>query len=316
MSAPLAKPEELAMLCLSYDITNDDIGGLSKEVNKLMPDLNFAHVVTRGNWYRLGGVVDSKYQPISQNIAQWAETTSDGDIDNLITEYIDAGYFATRLAGRTHYFTASHGDAPEQFVQLEIEELQEVLDRPLVERDWFPESLEEFLDPLDYPRLEPEPISSAYLQFRRITPIESLVTEKAKENRSIKNLKRFFTDWQVSSAGAQNVFCKHWMLALREYQGSDGEFQLSAKPYSTFQGDQTIAKLNGSPHGSELANAIHGYDRQAGYPFAWFFNMLSSKSDNYALADAVLKDQMGAFDYLPPRDLQVLREWELNPYGV
>ena len=31
---------------------------------------------------------------------------------------------------------------------------------------------------------------------------------------------------------------------------------------------------------------------------------------------AVLRDQMGAFDYLPARDLKVLRQWEVRPYGV
>ena len=53
-----------------------------------------------------------------------------------------------------------------------------------------------------------------------------------------------------------------------------------------------------------------------GYPFAWYFMMLASKSSNFALADAVLRDQMGAFDYLPTRDLEVLKHWGERPYGV
>jgi hypothetical protein len=315
MSAEIAKPETLATFCQAFD-SDKGIERLSKQINQLMPNLNFTHVITRGNWYRLGGVVDSEYRPITQNIAQWADLTSGGNVDQLITEYLDAGYFATRLAGKTHYFTAPYGDAPEQFIQLEIEELMEVLDRPLVERDWFPESLEEFLDPLDYPRLEPEPVGKAYLQFRRITPIESLLMEAAKENQAMKNLKRFFNDWTASSAGLNGVFCEHWILALREYQDSDGEYLLSAKPYSTYQGNSSLLLPTQKPHGADLANTIHGYDRRVGYPFAWFFNMLSSKSDNFALAEAVLKDQLGAFDYLPPRDLRVLRAWESQPYGV
>ncbi|MEW7996397.1 MAG: hypothetical protein AB2825_18395, partial [Candidatus Thiodiazotropha endolucinida] len=68
--------------------------------------------------------------------------------------------------------------------------------------------------------------------------------------------------------------------------------------------------------GAELANAVHGYDRVLGYPFAWYFMMLGSTASNYTLADAVLQDQMGAYDYLPKRDLKVLREWEAKPYGV
>jgi hypothetical protein len=315
MDAVIAKPESLASLCRGYH-SSEGLEGLNAKIEELMPGLAFTHIVTRGNWYRLGGVVDSNYQTITHNIAQWAEEKSGGDVDALVSQYMDAGYFATRLTGKTHYFSAPHGDAPEQFIQLEIEELQEVIDRPLVERDWFPESLEELLDPLDYPRLEPEPIRNAYLQFRRITPIETLIGESSRNNRSMKNLKRFFKDWSTSSAGANSQFCDHWILALREYQDSDGEFQLSAKPYSTFSGETSIPCLADAPRGAVLANAIHGYDRRAGYPFAWFFNMLSSKSDNYALAEAVLKDQMGAFDYLPAKDLQVLRGWESKPYSV
>ncbi len=312
---PFASPDAIASLCLSFEFS-EGVERLTEEINGLMRGLQFSHLVSRGNWYRLGGVVDADYKPISRNIAQWAAENSAGDVDKLVADYIDCGYFATRLAGKTHYFTAPCGDRPEQFIQLEIEQLQEVLDRPLVERDWFPESLEEFLDPLDYPRLEAEPVAAAYLQFRRITAIESLLNHSSEKTRAMRSLRRFFSDWHVSSAGLQSQFCDHWILALREYQDSDGEHQLSAKPYSTFSGDLKVTCLGDTPHGSELANAIHGYDRQAGYPFAWFFNLLSSKSDNYKLAEAVLMDQMGAFDYLPARDLQVLRAWEASPYGV
>jgi hypothetical protein len=43
-------------------------------------------------------------------------------------------------------------------VQIEIEQRQEVLDRVLFDPDWLPESIEELVDRLDYPRLEPEPV--------------------------------------------------------------------------------------------------------------------------------------------------------------
>jgi hypothetical protein len=44
--------------------------------------------------------------------------------------------------------------------------------------------------------------------------------------------------------------------------------------------------------------------------------MLGSKAENFAVAEAVLRDQMGAYDYLPAKDLKVLRSWEERPYGV
>jgi hypothetical protein len=315
MGVQLPKPEDLATICANLSV-DDGIDALTARINELIPGLNFDCVVTRGNWHRLGGVVDADYRPVSSNIVHWAEQTSGGDVDELIVNYLDAGYFATRLAGKTHYLTASCGDAPDAFIQLEIEELQEVLDRPLIERDWFPDSLEEFLDPLDYPRLPPEPIARPYWQFRRITPVSKLLGEAQKENQALYNLRRFFSDWSASSAQDGEAFCRHWVLALREYLDSDGEYRLSAKPFSTYQGTLSPLPAGDRLHGVGLANAIHGYDRQVGYPFAWYFHMLGSKAENYSLAEAVLRDQMGAYDYLPARDLKVLREWEKRPYGV
>jgi hypothetical protein len=44
--------------------------------------------------------------------------------------------------------------------------------------------------------------------------------------------------------------------------------------------------------------------------------MLGCKAENVAVAEAVLRDQMGAYDYLPAKDLKVLRQWEERPYGI
>lgn len=315
MHTDLAKPEQLAQLCSEAQVTGG-LQALCEQFNTLMPGLAFSHVATRGNWHRLGGVIDADYQPVSGNIAQWAEEVSGGDVDELIALYVDKGYFATRIAGKTHYLTAATGEAPEEFIQIEIEELCEVLDRPLIEKDWFPESIEEFLDPLDYPRLVPEPIGEPRLQFRRITPVEQLLTESSKDNQALFNLRRFFDDWVSSSAGEHGSFCSHWALALREFTDADGECRISAKPFSTYDGEAGALAQAGELHGAELANTIHGYDRRVGYPFAWYFNMLGCKAENYAVADAVLKDLMGAYDYLPARDLKVLRQWEERPYGI
>jgi hypothetical protein len=315
MKLELAKPERLAEIC-SESATTDGLESLSERINGLVSDLNFSHAATRGHWHRLGGVVDSHYRPVSKNIAQWAEAQSNGNIDRLIAEYADKGYFVTRLAGKTHYLCAPCGDNPEDFIQIEIEELQEVLDRPLVETDWFPDSIEEFLDPLYSSRLAPEPVGGAYFQFRRITPVHVMLRDASKENQALFNLKRFFDDWSMSSANEHGPICLHWALALREYIDSDGECRLSAKPFSTFSEKVDSLARVGDLHGAELANLIHGYDRRVGYPFAWYFNMLGSKAENFAVAEAVLRDQMGAYDYLPARDLKVLRSWEERPYGV
>ena len=66
----------------------------------------------------------------------------------------------------------------------------------------------------------------------------------------------------------------------------------------------------------QLANLIHGFDRHMGYHFAWYFHMLTLRRVSYKLAEAVHADQMGAFDYLPARDLTLLREWYDAPYSL
>ncbi|MEW8285684.1 MAG: hypothetical protein AB2672_16745 [Candidatus Thiodiazotropha endolucinida] len=315
MEAMLTRIEQLTLLCKAGD-TAEGIDGLKAKLKALMPEYPFECVLSRGNWHRLGGVVDGDYRQVSDNISHWAERESQGDVDNLVAKYMGMGYFATRLAGNTHYFTAPTGKGPHEFLQLEIEELQQVVDRPLVERDWFPDSIEEFLDPLDYPRLEPEPVGKSYYRFRRLTPIDKLVTEKSAGNHARQKLQRFFNDWMVSSACESEHFCRHWVLALREFTNRDSEIRINAKPVSVFAGQLPDLPAADRLSGSALANAVHGYDRVLGYPFAWYFMMLGSTASNYTLADAVLQDLMGAYDYLPKRDLKVLREWEAKPYGV
>lgn len=315
MSIVLAEPDKLAQLCERLS-SEEDMSLFLDGLNELMPDLSFSHVTTRSGWHRLGGVVDSDYKPVAKNIVHWAEEESDGDVDELIARFMDEGYFATKLSGRTLYFTASAGDHPEEFIQLEVEHLQEVLDRRLIETDWFPESIEEFLDPLECPRLVPEPVASSYFQFRRIVPVSELITEESGSNRAMRDLVRFFKDWKVSSANEDHRFCDHWVLALREYMDSNGDSRLSAKPTYVFNGDLPELPDDSSLRGLELANAIHEFDRQFGYPFAWFFMLLNQRTSNYRLAEAVLKDLKGAYDYLPAKDVKVLSDWERLPYAV
>lgn len=315
MDALLNKEKHLVTLCNEADVANG-LDDLIAQINAQIPDLEFQHVLTRGGWHRLGGVVDSDYRRVAENIVHWAEQECDNDPEELVLRYMDAVYFATRLAGKTHYITAINGKRPEQYIQLEIEELQEVLDRPLVDCDWFPESMEEFIDPLDYPRLEPEAIGTPRVIFRRMTSIEQLVHETVIESRHLSNIHRFFDDWQNSSASATTHFCNHWVLALREYIDRDGERQINAKPVPACSKASVDLPQVQNVSGPELANAIHHYDHVIGYPFSWYFMMLGTRSENFALADAVLRDQMGAYDYLAAKDLKVLRDWEANPFSV
>ncbi|MCB1755018.1 MAG: hypothetical protein KDJ38_05825 [Gammaproteobacteria bacterium] len=295
-----------------------DVAGIESALKQRMPALDWQWVKTRSHWHRLGGVVDQDHRRICDNIQDWAVAVADGDVDELITRYADLNYFATRLAGKTHYFTAPCSDDPMDFMQLEVEELQEVVDRPLVEPDVFPDSLEEFLDPVDYSHVESVPIGEARFFFRRVSSISDLIRQAGREsNRQPNpNLIRFFSDWRQSSAGEALHLCRYWVMSISQYPDKDSENTLLLRPKSVYDGAVPAWPDSGSFNGAELAVYIHAYDRQVGYPFAWYFNLLGQKSANLHIIESVLKDQIGAYDYLPARDLKLLRRWEECPYAV
>ena len=47
---------------------------------------------------------------------------------------------------------------------------------------------------------------------------------------------------------------------------------------------------------------------------AWFFHMVGAAGVPDAVGRQVARDHDEGFDYLPARDLQVLRDWAANPY--
>lgn len=100
--------------------------------------------------YRLGGVVDAAGTHVADDLEKWAEAelaVRDDDLGALCDDYADSGLTATRLTGRTHYLVASTGPAAVDFIQIEIEELQEMACHALFDADHPPGSIEELVDP-------------------------------------------------------------------------------------------------------------------------------------------------------------------------
>ena len=290
---------------------------LLKTINTLFASQNieFSLVMERGGWHHLGGVVDGKHKAIASSLRAWAESESDGDVDVLMDKYTGQDFYATRLDGRTLYFTASTGDKALDYLQLEIEVMQEMLDRPLFDPEFMPDNLEEFLDPMDFPRLENQPVGQAYYRFRRLNLLADVLADQNIHSRHVQSLLRFVDDWSKSSAG-EAAFCEHWVMVLHEYHGSDKVTHYTFRPTPALLGETVTLPHIAGVHGSELAKTIHGFDRQVGYPFAWYFFMLTHKGVDTSVAEDVLRDQMGAYDYLPARDLKLLRAWEQRPYSL
>jgi hypothetical protein len=278
-----------------------------------MPQVGFRHVLSRAGWYRLGGVIAADQQRVTDNIRQWLEQSVGDDLDGFIDQQHDRGLIATRIQGQTHYLTADTGDAPEDFIQLEVEELQEVTDRELLPEGWVPDNLEELLDPLQRVQLAPLTVGGPRYVFRRLQSVPELLDAAGGR---LSSAKRFMYDWAASSAAKCGRFSEHWVLALRETEGSEGEHYLSAKPVpSTAFPDVGLSPYSGQ-RGTALVDELRRFDQAAGYPFAWFFAMLTSRKVPFEVGEAVLADLASDYDYLPPRDALILSAWSNKRYAV
>ncbi len=311
--------DDIADICAATPVS-DGHRLLLQRLAHILPGMNFQHVLTRGGWHRIGGIVDAEGNRISHALREWLENMSGGDLQTLFDAYGDAGYIATSLLGKTHYFVAQTGEGARDFVQLEVEVLQEVTDRILLDPDNPPDDMDDLTDPLNPEKLPEESLGEPFYSLRKITDIADFMKTLAEhaEGRGDRatNLQRFMDDWEHSSSGESASFCQHWVLSLREYTDAWGETVLQAKPVTTFSGDAMLMELNGEHRGSRLAKLIHGFDHHIGYPMARYFFMLSHREVPHQLAEAIHADLMGAYDYLPARDLKILKNWSARPYGI
>gem|GEM_PF-144972 len=289
---------------------------LLENLSQTLPDLSFTVVLTRGGWHRVGGLMDKEGARISENLVEWLEQNADGDMAHLYTEYAEAGCIVTHLHGKTHYLVARTGDGPGDFGELGIEELQELTDHQLFNEDELPDEIDDLIEPVSVTLVEQQPVADPRYVFRRMTVISDYLQKMSDKKNKANAIKRFMEDWSRSSAGEYGAFSDHWVLGLREYTDAYGQHVMLAQPVTTHTGEIPRLEKEQVCHGSTLANMIHGFDRDMGYPMAWYFYMLTHSNVPYQLVEAIHNDQMGAYDYLPAKDLKVLIDWYDKPYGI
>jgi hypothetical protein len=307
----------IAELCLRVPVAAGP-GALNRELAKIAPNLNFREILERGGWYRLGGVVDASGAHVADDLAAWAETqllTRDDDFQELFEDYAASGLRATRLSGKTHYLVATTGTSAADFLQVEIEELQETIGHPLFDRDTPPTSLEQLIDPRSSSAGNTA-LGAPFYALRRVTDIAAFIRRMREQKPDAQPMHDFLDAWQKSSAGFATQFSNHWIIAVREHLDRYRQPILNATP---------VAALNGAPprfesvfgaRGLALQDALQRFDRQVGYPMAWFFHMLTTKAVPHAVASAVIEDVQAGFRYLPDRDVQTVRDWLHRPYAV
>jgi hypothetical protein len=291
-------------------------GALVKALSVALPDWKFRHAMSRGGWYRLGGVLDDKGQRVSDNLERWVEDAldeRDGDFGQLIDDFADQTLYATRLVGQTHYLVATASDDTDGFLQLEIEDLQEMRVHQLFVNE--PASLEELVDPRGGAD-KPQPVGLPFYTFRRLQHIGAFLKRMLAQKPEPAPIHRMLEDWEKSSAAVTSPYYNHWVIATREHLDRYHQPVFRAQPIATLAGEPPEFDCPKESNGLKLQEALVHFDREAGYPMAWYFHMLTTKAVPHWVAQTVVEDSLAGFAYLPQRDVDVVRNWLHRPYAV
>ena len=301
--------------CVNVPVSNGP-GALVKALGQALPDWKFRHTLSRGGWYRLGGIVDANGQRVSDNLESWVEAAldeRDGDFGKLIDDFAEQTLYATRLVGQTHYLVAASGEETDDFLQLEIEDLQEMRVHRLFAND--PGTLEELIDPRGSAS-NPQPLGLPFYTFRRLQHIGAFLKRMLAQKPEPAAVHRMIEDWAKSSAGAASTFYNHWVIATREHLDRYHQSVFRAQPIATLAGEPPEFDAAPGTSGLKLNAALTHFDRETGYPMAWYFHMLTSKAVPHWVAQTVVEDALTGFAYLPQRDVDIVRSWLHRPYSV
>lgn len=309
--------QELAEACVEIPVAQGP-AAIARELARIAPHYAFRETLSRGGWYRLGGVVGVDSQHVADNIERWLAdelASHDEDLAAVAAAHEKEGLRATRLIGKTHYWVARTGSGAADFVQVEIEELQEVACHTLFADGKVPASTEELVDPRDGCTGDQIALGLPFYQLRRVTAIADYLAAMRAQKPEPQPIHRFIADWERSSAGHASDFSNHWVLAIREHLDRYRQPIRSATPVVALNGTPPRFEIPYGAHGLSLAAALQQFDKQLGYPLSWFFHMLTTKVVPHAVATVVIEDMQAGYGYLPDRDVQVVRDWLHQPYG-
>lgn len=293
--------------------------GLLTIANDIRPGCAFKYALSRGGWYRPGGVVAADGRRIADSLEPWARAElkdCSDDMGELMERYAAKDYLVTRHSGQTHYFVAAYGPAPVDFMQLEVEELQEVLDRKLIDPDNPAEELMEFIEPISPIMLDAQTVKAPQYQFRRLIDMRQIVARLASADGRMSALTRMLAEWSHSSAATRGHFSDHWIVAVREHLDRYRNPVLSASLTSRHARALKPFHWNVELSGVEMSAQLQAFDRAAGYPSAWYFHLVAGTITPPKVAYAVVRDLEAGFSYLPETEVALIKSWAAAPYSV
>lgn len=287
--------------------------------DSIRPGCSFKHAMSRGGWYRPGRVLAPNGDSVAESIESWVNRNlqeAGGNFADMVERHADDELLVSRHTGRTHYFVAAYGPKPEEFLQLEVEELQEVMDRKLMDPERLPQDMQELAEPIAPLELEAQPLGSPRYRLRRVLDVrQAMARARALEQRNILPM-RLFGEWMHSSAAARWHFSDHWIVVLREHLDRYHNPALTmtlasrhARELKTFQWNEDVS-------GVDLSAQLRAFDRSAGYPSAWYFHLVSGGLTPSAVGYAIARDIEAGFSYLPDTEVALIKGWVVAPYSV
>ncbi len=315
---PPIEGHDLARICKNTTASDDD-ARLIEALRQRYPGVDFRLARGAEEWYRIGGVVDSTGNRLAKDISEWADRAfleCGQNFKTLLRHCRENGLIATRHQGTTLYIAAPLGEKAEEFLQIEVDRIQEIRDRLLVDKEHLPEDLEELIDPLDPIAVEQEPLGSVSYVYRRKTEVAVFMEELDTHHASKHPARRFMEDWNRGSACRHRPFCHEWNLKLHQHRGRFGENKMDVAAMAVNHAPLPRMEANVGKKGTALQSALGHFDKHAGFPFAWFFYMVAKLYVPPMLGEAVHRDLDGDFAYLPHRDTAILRDWIADPYFV
>ncbi len=285
--------------------------------------LQFNLVRERRGWYRPGGLIDSGGRRIAHSVEDWLLDICDGDVSILYEQPECFAYQITQIRGCTLYLAAQTGERASDFVQLEVEQLVEYLHYPLIDPDRPCDDMMDLLEPMTQTGTQNSQqslVSGPAYNFRRITRIADFLVAMGRQYDARESqhvllpAQRFMQEWEASSAARAAHFSNMWALGLREHINHHGERMFTATPFPAHPVEGELQPSAIDSQGAELGTQLRIFDRQAGYPFAWYFHMVANQGVNHAVIEQVASDLNNGFDYLPLMDVAILHEWIASPY--
>lgn len=285
---------------------------------RLIPDCPWRFALTRGGWYRVGGVLDADGARLADNLETWLAGEM-ADCDDDLGEFLErhpSSLLVTRHTGKSHYFVARYGPAAADFLQLEVEELQESLDRRLWDESAPPADAMELSEPSSAVSIAPQPVAAPRYRFRRLVDMRAIAARLHNPLGKPAGLARFMAEWSASRAGGKAHFCDFWVVALREQHDRYNNVVLSAAPVSRKTRELKPFHWNLGARGLDAASQLRAFERAAGYPGAWYFHLVAGALVPRDIVDTLMADIEAGYGYLPESDLALLRGWLREPYST